>query len=151
MAYQAFGPQRSEAGIPFTILRPEAADEVHTVGALVLVDGDGNIAECGDDPAVIFGIAQTAGHDAAVATTLAEVHVIDSKREYDGVAKGTLTATMVGEDFGVLKSTDDIWVIDLADTTNTCVTIIDIPETSTVGGTDQIVTFRFMQANIQTP
>ena len=93
----------------------------------------------------------TAGHDAAVATTLAEVHQIDAQRQYDGVAKGTLTATMVGEQFGVLKSTDDIWVIDLAETSNKRVTITDIPTTSTIGGTDQIVHFRFMQAAIQLP
>ena len=111
--------------------------------ALVVLDGDGLLTECGADPASILGVALQGaftgpGYDAANTPTVItgrsnecsvaianDATVFSCRGVNGGTDPVTPTATMVNEDYGVVKVGDD-WCLDLADAVATRAKIVDI-------------------------
>lgn len=111
--------------IPRTIERDQAAGSAYTQGALLLVDGSGNFAECGADPAAIAAVAASgAGADASGFNILAKKGFPPGKMQGYTLKGKTFSAKYVGTlpgadggTCGVVKDTDGDWKIDFAEAT----------------------------------
>lgn len=113
--------------------------------ALVVLNVNGNVQECGADPAAVTGVAlngvaSTPGYNVAndnrvnVRTGVSQevsVAIADDEQEFSarGVNEVTDPVTPlqahIGKQYGVKKVVDD-WVIDFADDVNVVVQITDI-------------------------
>jgi len=158
------------AGRGFIADSPELADivelvydsaEVFKAGALVVVASDGELTECGADPAAIRGVAlepaargpgfQMADSPVVITGRQNKVSIVAATPTQKFWGRGvnggtdpvTPTQTMVNESYGVVKDSDGIWAIDISDTSNTRVTItrVDIE--------NKLFQFKFLTANIQ--
>lgn len=159
-----FIPSRNFKTVPQVQRIAYATGQVFKKGALVVDDVNGQIVECGADPASILGVALEAagsgpGYEMANASTIAfvtgrlqEVSIAIADRDTQfkgrGVNGGTDPViplqTHVGEKYGVAKVGDD-WVIDFADAVATRIQITDIlPETNEF-------LFKFLEANLARP
>lgn len=100
------------------------AAETFKRGALVYMDANEEITECGADPAVILGMAL---HDAAVLPKEDKILVaecIEGLRFWmDG--DNAPVAGDVGVSYGVVKD-GDIWTVDGTETTTTRVQVVDV-------------------------
>lgn len=130
-------------------------------GAAVLVNASGLLVECGADPTVIAGFALQAnssapGYDAAnsptvvtgrvnsVSTALAEATTVFIGRAVNGGTDPvTPTQTLIGESYGIIKTSDGSWAVDIAETTTKTVTIVKIDATL------KAVWFKVVAANYQ--
>lgn len=130
-------------------------------GALLVTASDGELEECGADPAAIKAVSLGYANEGP-GFKMANNPAVITGRQYKisvalvtptqifvgrGVNGGTdpvtPTQTMVNESYGVVKDSNGIWAIDLSDTSNTRVTIvrIDIEQ--------KLFFFKFLTANIQ--
>lgn len=145
MAGKFFTAARNAAG-GAAVTQAFVADSAATFirGAAVLVDTDGELIECGADPAKIAGFAAAAassapGYSAANSPTvitgrandvvvyLGDPNTVFSCRGVNGGTDPvTPTLTMIGESYGILKDATGTWTLDLAETTSKSFTIIDI-------------------------
>lgn len=119
-------------------------------GAAVVIAADGELEECGADPTKIAGFALAAaqsapGYQAAnnptvvtgrenrVPVALADGSTIFSCRAVNGGTDPvTPTLTMIGESYGIVKTSDGTWALDIAEVTVKSCTVIDIDITNKV-------------------
>lgn len=112
----------------------EAATQTFTRGALVFANTNGQLVECGADPALILGVSTAAGGNNAsanVASQLVELAYPGTLfRAYadssGGEGTGVLALTDRMKGYGVAKSASGgYWFIDTADATNDRVVVWD--------------------------
>lgn len=130
-------------GIPLIADMLNAASQTYKTGALVLIDGSGLIAECGANPASVFGVAASppasypgyqAANSPAVVTGRSDhtpIFVANSQTVYSGrgINGATDPAIPVQANIGVqygVTTVGGIWVINIADTMNKVVQITGI-------------------------
>lgn len=118
--------------------------QVFKNNALVVLNSNGNVQECGADPTSVTGVVLNGagtlpGFDVANSSqttvytgrrTKVSVALADREQEFSarGVNGGTDPViplqSHIGKQYGVAKVADD-WVIDISDTTNVVVQITD--------------------------
>lgn len=103
-----------------------AASQTFKSGAWV-VKSSGAVQECGADPAAVLGMAM---EDADSIEETGKV-LVYTHADGDTVfaVQGTVDpvhATHVGNDYGVVKDGDGIWVIDISETTATVLHVVDV-------------------------
>lgn len=105
--------------------RDLAAAQTFKIGAVVLLDAAENIVEAGANPATIYGFAL---HDAAVDPFTTKVLVAEADSASRFWLQGTSSPIKdnIGKSFGLVKHADGHWIVNIADTTNTRVQVIDI-------------------------
>lgn len=152
MPYQNIGPQRSAAGIaPKVDSLPEAASQTFKAGAPLIINAAGFIEECAAAPALIYAIAVKPGQNGATAGLYQSLfHRVGPDIEFDGTLLGTLTQTMIGENYGLVKGADGIWYIDPADVADQVVVKANNSR-NPIGTVNAVVDFTIDAANIQTP
>lgn len=108
---------------------PEAAGQTFKAGHVVVLNASGQIAKGGTDPAAatVVGVAA----EAATGTTNRKcgVYVADENAEFQGRVQdtGALNANQVGKQYSiVLDATNDIFRVDLTDTTNLRVNVTEL-------------------------
>lgn len=154
-----FQPAMFPGLAPHVISGKYKTAETFQDGAPLVLDANGELTECGADPALINGVAlepvaSKPGWDMANSPTVvtgrvqevsycvADRMTVWSGRGINGGTDPvTPTQTMIGESYGIVKSGTD-WVIDISDTTNTRVRIIDIDIDN------KIFYFKWLEANI---
>lgn len=105
-----------------------AAGQTFGLGALVVLDGSGNVTECGADPALIYGMAlEPAGKDPEGTYTIVAVAYEGQKFWLECTSNPTIAANQ-SQSYGVVKDADGIWVVDLTDTTNKRVFVHQVDE-----------------------
>jgi len=95
---------------------PLAAAQTFKTGALVLRDGSGNIAECGADPAVIYGVAE---EPATKEITDPNKIIVTRATEFTRwwfPCSANPTSANSGINYGVTKDADGIWYVDFTKT-----------------------------------
>lgn len=113
-------------------------------GALVLLDADEELVECGADPAVVLGVA---ADPAVMSPGLGEtsikrrVFVADQGTLFAMYASAALSQDNLDQPYGVVK-TSNVWLVDLAETTADVVRIVRIVQQ----GNEQYALVRFVQA-----
>lgn len=113
----------------------DAAAQTYKQGALIVLDGSGNVTECGADPALIYGLANgPAGKhpEGALVTTTSKLGTGEQAWMPFSVAAPT-KALYQNKPMGVAKDADGIWVIDVADAVNTRVFIMLVDEDMKMG------------------
>lgn len=126
-------------------------------GALLLVNGSNQVAECGADPASIAAVACTdVGPDTSGFNRLGQKNFppgrvqvirITRERQFRALYVGTLPS-VDGGSYGVIKDSDGKWKVDFADTTATRVKLVGRRTNSPENLPQVIVTF--LAANVQT-
>lgn len=151
-----FQPATWDGGAPMVEYRLVDASATFKAGALVVTDTDGEIIECGADPALILGVAlapaaSAAGYNMAnnadiVASNWREnkvpVAIAKDSTVFSGRGSSAPTLTHIGEQYGVVSSSGE-WIIDLTETTAKRVTIVGIDTSNAV------FFFRFMPATTE--
>lgn len=124
----------------------EEASQTYKLGAVLVQDATAKdeVEEAGADPTtLIVGIALS---DASgTADTAQLVALAEPGAEFVGVVQdtGTLAAGNVGTNYGLVKdSTNDIWRVDLSDTTNVNVTVTGLIDPA--GDVNGRVRFQFL-------
>lgn len=120
--------------VPRIVTRKLAASQTFAFGALLLVDGSGNFAECGADPASIAAVAMApAGTDSSGFNILASfsfpvgyMQAVAIANNVPFLAKytGSLPANDGGQ-YGVVKDTDGFWKVDFGETTAKRLQLVD--------------------------
>ena len=107
------------------------------VGSFVKTDTDGEIIICGADPAAVLGIALGDFNGAAGYGMPSGITQVTGRSQEIPVALGTSDTifamkgssapvlTNIGDSFGVVL-TSGIWTVDITDTTNKVVVVVDI-------------------------
>lgn len=113
------------------------------IGALLIVNANGEVIECSADPTAVTGVSLAAansgpGYDASnspsvitgrervVSVAKANRQTVFSMRGVNGATDpSTPLLTNIGEQYGVLKTGDD-WVLDLAEVTVKVFEVTDI-------------------------
>jgi hypothetical protein len=160
---------RGAKTVPYSQSMAYATGQTFLKGALVVDNANGEVVECGADPAAILGIAmQAAGTgpgygvaDAGSATVFTgraqEVVVAIADRTSQFTARGVNGGTdpvlplltHIGEQYGVTKVGSD-WVIDFAKTAGSArVEITDIVEAQ--GGSPGFFVFKILEAYLARP
>lgn len=135
-----------------------ASGEEGLGGNLMLVDASNQYAECGADPASIYGVAAT-GFGASPATDFnilgtkefppGKLQVIKAKGQtFHAPFVGTLPANPGGS-FGVIKDTDDQWKVDFDETVATRVHYLGPINDDPSAATPRRVRVIFLEANLQ--
>lgn len=118
-------PARWPTGLRSTVYRyPLDAAADFKAGAFVVLDAQSELTECGADPASILGISCDPSAD-VVEAGYCNVYVADDNLILAMEGTSDPTAANVGNDFGIVK-TDGVWYVDITDTTNTRVMVVDI-------------------------
>lgn len=96
---------------------PLAAAQTFKEGAAVVLDANGDVTECGADPALILGFA---AHDAGADpdTTQCLVYVAKPDSTFVMMCTSDPVQADEGDSYGVVKDGDAIWLVDRTDTTN---------------------------------
>jgi hypothetical protein len=151
---------RTLSGSPIPVQDvPEKATRTFTQRALCFMNA-GYLDECGADPALILGIARTAGSnttaDGTARNQVELAHPDNLFRGYfddsGGEGTGTTAATDIFKKYGVAKAASGgVWFVDKADTTNNRVTIWEFWSEPgyAVGDIRTHVIFGFLYANFQ--
>jgi hypothetical protein len=151
MSRRGFNPaRRTGTTVPRVQSMVYATGQTFKDGALVVKNANGEIVECGADPAAVEGVALAAvgtgygyglpNSDVTNVVTgrLQElpVAIADGEQEFSARAINGATdpvlplQTHIGEQYGVAKVGDD-WVIDMAEVTTKVIEITDtMPETN---------------------
>lgn len=109
-------PATVSAGRLDNIMLPLAAAQTFKTGALVLRDGSANIAECGADPAVIYGVAEEpATKEITDATKIVVTRATEMTRWWFPTNVAPTSANS-GVNYGVTKDSDGIWYVDFTKT-----------------------------------
>lgn len=161
---RSFNIARLPSGTPNIISYKYDSAQTFKLGALVVDEADGEIVECGADPAAVLGVAleaansrpggtgipfapsyTTGGQKTEVSVAIADRSTVFSCRGKNGATDPTTPAvTDIGEQFGVVKESDD-WVLDLSDTVNVVCEVVDID-------IDQKIYFvKFLEARLALP
>lgn len=132
-------------------LLKEAASQTFKAGALV-VYSSGYVAEAGDDPSLILGVALSAGHNSSTAgqykVAVALAH--DSNTFIANVTGGSgngankCVETDRGAAYGVVAASGE-WFVDKSETTATRVRVIDLVDPA--GTPNGRVLVKFLSAN----
>lgn len=140
---RGFNIARTPSGTPNVVAYRPTAGQTFLKGALVVDTAAGTISECGADPASVLGVAMQGaftgpGNNNADSPTVitgqaldCSVCIADRSQVFScrGVNGGTdpvtPTQTMIGEEYGVAKTSGD-WVLDLAETVAKVCEIVDI-------------------------
>lgn len=156
-------------GVPLVQAMKYATGQVYLKGALVIDDANGELVECGADPAAILGVSLQAcgtglGYGSSNETQIVyatgrqqvtSIAIATRVVEFSGRAVNggtdpvTPLQTHIGEVYGVLRTAAGEWVIDMAETTNTRLEITDIVEADGVAG--GFFLFKFLEANLARP
>ena len=146
------GYRNDGIGIPAVRHYPEASGETWTRGAFVYIDTNGDMAECGADPATIAGwalsdAAEVAGTDQEVLLAKNTVHMVLNTQ-----LAITLLQAFEGQDFGITK-TGNFWHLDTTKTGGTARMTVEKTYPQDVVGTDTAgrVTATVLQTNQQFP
>jgi hypothetical protein len=141
---RGFNIARLPSGTPNIISYKYDSAQTFIAGALVVDAADGEIEECGADPVAVLGVAleaansrpggsgipfapsyTTGGQKTEVSVAVADRSTVFSCRGKNGATDPTTPAvTDIGEQFGVVKSTE--WCLDLSDTVNVVCEVVDI-------------------------
>lgn len=142
-------------GIGRVIELPQAPGSAYELGALLLVNGSAQFAECGADPASIAAVALSgAGTDASGFNILAvkgfppgymQAAYIKN-RKFRARYVGALPAADGGV-YGVVKDSDGLWKVDFTDTIATRVKVVGRLTNSPENLPEVLVTF--LDANVQ--
>lgn len=98
------------------IMLPLAAAQTFKTGALVLRDGSANVAECGADPASIYGISEgEAGKEITDILKIIVTRATEFTRWWMPTSVAPVAANS-GVSYGVTKDADGIWYVDFAKT-----------------------------------
>lgn len=110
-------PAVVSAGRLDNIMLPLAAAQTFKTGAFVLRDGSANIAECGADPAVIYGIAEEpAGKEPVDAVNKIIVTKATEFTKWWMPTNVAPTSANSGISYGITKDADGIWYVDFTKT-----------------------------------
>ena len=144
-------------GMPRTLEKAVAAAQAFEGGALLLMDANGQWAECGADPAAIAAVAITGyGPDTTgfVRTGKKEFPPgymqgisVANEKLFSAEYVGALPAADGGV-FGVGRDTDGRWKVDFAETTATRVKLVNRSWTQAPLNKNRVVV-AFLQANVQ--
>lgn len=160
-----FQPARNSKTVPQVQSMQYATGQVFKKGALVVDNVNGEIVECGADPASILGVALedcdskpgygvpnsaqvtvTTGRVQEVSVAIADRQTQFSGRGVNGGVDPVVPLlTHIGEKYGVVKVGND-WVIDFAEAANTRLQITDVD----LSGTN-VFLFKFLEANLARP
>lgn len=134
-----------------------ASGEDFEAGALLLVDGSGDFAECGADPATIAAVSLTGagaepGDFRMVSNREFPPGVIQGfplleGRRFSAEYIGTLPS-QTGGLFGVAEDSDGQWKVDFSETTATRCTLVGIDQGEGALPTARRVEVTFLEANI---
>lgn len=134
MAGRYIDAARFIGGAPNVLTQLYKTGETFKIGALLVLDANGELTECAADPTLVTGVAAQGagtnpGYDAAnspatftgrvqgVSYYNADKTTVFSMRAVNGGTDPvTPTQTMVGESYGALKDADGIWTLDIAET-----------------------------------
>lgn len=108
-------------GVAENVQLTDAAAQTYKQGALVVLDGAGNVTECGADPALIYGLANGPAGVHPEGTTQTTITKLGSGQKVwmpFSVAAPTRAANE-SKNYGVVKDADGIWTIDVAEVVNT--------------------------------
>jgi hypothetical protein len=161
---RSFQTGRFPSGEAPSVLEMQYANgQTFLKGALVKLNADGTISECGADPALITGVALEAagsrpGFNAAnnpalvqggmqvVSVAIADRTTIFSCRGVNGGTDPVTPAlTNIGEDYGCAKTGAGDWVLDLAEVTTKQWRIVDVDVDNKVFFVKIIQTFMDLQ------
>lgn len=125
--------------------RVYAAAQTFTSGALLVLDGNGELVECANHPTTVTCVASQGadtgyGYQAAnnpnpktwqnrrISTYDIASKTTQFKGRMVGAADAHVTPTqaMVGDEYGAKKLTNGDWVIDTTETTDKCLVIVNI-------------------------
>lgn len=144
MAGRYIDAAKSIGSVPNVINGQYKTGETFKIGALLVLDANGELTECGADPALVTGVAAQGagtnpGYDAAnspatftgrkqtVSYYNADKTTTFSMRGVNGGTDPVTPAqTNIGESYGALKDADGIWTLDLAETTTKVFDIVGI-------------------------
>lgn len=139
------GIDHTPLNLPYT---PDTDSDFDAWDLVFLDTADNTIDECGADPAVILGWAQEevrAGVPQANLRSDGKVLVepIMPGVRYGLPVSGTLSEANVGKSYGIVKLASGNWAVDLSDTTNLRVIVVDVDVAK------QIAFVHFYAANCQ--
>lgn len=142
--------------IPRTKTKALAAGSAFKIGALLLVNGNDEYAECGADPASIAAVSESgAGASTEIGNRFGKEEfppgfmqgtAVQDEVEFRARYIGALPANAGGV-YGVVKDADGFWKVDFTDVVNTRVKLQRILAVSPENLPEVIVTF--IAANIQ--
>lgn len=125
----------------------EAAAQSFKMGHVVTLDANGRIVKGATDPAAASVVGVAAEKASGTQGTKIGVYVADENAEFKGRVQdtGTLALTNVGKQYSiVLDATNDIFRVDLSDTTNKNVTVTELIDA--VGDVNGRVAFKWANA-----
>lgn len=138
--------------------RPVVSGGVWTLGALLLLNANGEWAECGADPALVGGVSEhPVGPGSGSLAPIGRVEFPPNECIATLVSNGALFTcayagtlpTVVGGTFGVTRGADGIWRVDFAkNAANQRVKLVSIDETASPLNRAR-VTVQFLAANVQ--
>lgn len=109
-------PATPAAGNRDNIYLPLAAAQTFKVGAAVLMDGSQNIAECGADPASIYGFsAGLAPKDPQDPAKMVIYKAFEGQKFWMQTSVAPTVANR-GVNYGITKDADGIWYVDFTKT-----------------------------------
>lgn len=112
-------PAVAAAGNRDNIQLPLAAAQTFKTGAAVLRDGSGNIAECGADPASIYGFSTGVATKNPVDATKAIIMKAFEGQKFWMQCNVDPVAANSGINYGITKDADGIWYVDFTKTAGT--------------------------------
>src|SRR6478609_2216257 len=135
MAGRCIEAARFIGNTPFIRTGAQKTSETFKIGALLVVDANGELAECAADPTLVSGVALQGadsnpgfaaansptvftGRQQTVSYVVADKSTTFSMRGVNGATDPvTPTQTMVGESYGAARDADGVWYLDIAETT----------------------------------
>lgn len=120
--------------------------QTYIFGALVVLNANGNVQECAANPPAVTGVAMQpaatgpgfdvadasktlvyTGRAAATSVAIADAEQEFSARGVNGATDPvTPLQTHIGQQYGVIKTADGSWAINIADQANAVVIVTDI-------------------------
>lgn len=154
MSFRLAGAQSQS--IPRTVERALAAGYAEEKGALLLINGSGQYAPCGADPALIAAVAESGGGaDTSGFNILGRKEFpsgfmqaisVDEHLTFRAKYIGALPAAD-GAAYGVIRDSDGIWKVDFNDTVATRLKLVGRLTDSPENVPEVLV--QFLPANIQ--
>jgi hypothetical protein len=124
-------PAVVSAGRLDNIQLPLAAAQTFKTGAFVLRDGSANIAECGADPASIYGIAEEPTTKEPTDPNKIIVTRATEDTRWWFPTNVAPTSANSGVNYGVTKDADGIWHVDFTKTGGTARVYVHQVDTDT--------------------
>lgn len=143
--------------LPRMVEKTVASGQSFNRGALLLMDSNGQYAECGADPAAIAAVANSdygtdttgyirTGHKEFPPGSMQGISIANQV-VFSAEYVGTLPAAEGGS-FGVVKDTDGRWKVDFTDTTNQRVKLVGLSWTQSPLNRNRVIV-EFLSANVQ--